>query len=486
MTAAWVNEELKDVNLNDSRLNDRMGHVLDQLGGHPHASIPAACGGWAETQAAYRFFDNQKVSFEGLLEPHIEATYRRIKDHSVVILSQDTTEIDLTRPTQQVDGAGYLSVNSRKGAFLHPFLAFTPEGTPLGTVYAEAWTREEQKAPDSRTRQEKELARRRTPIEEKESARWLDAFAEARVVAQHAPETQLICLADSEADIYELLEASQASGVDWIVRGSSDRALKTTENSVATANQMRAQVLSNDSLFTNELHIRARQAKIPSDKRKRNKSRPARDATVEARAASVTLRAPRRHDRKLKDIAVNVVLVTEVDPPPDEEAVEWILLTSLPIDSANQVREVIQYYTVRWMIEVYFRTLKSSCRIEERHFETIDRALNAVAVYMIVAWRALLVCRISREFPDINCEAIFEPEEWKSVYYVVHKKPPPTDPPTLKEMTRMLGTLGGYVDRVRDDEPGPQTVCMGLQRAHDITCCWKLFGPQTRRKKICV
>jgi hypothetical protein len=181
-----------------------------------------------------------------------------------------------------------------------------------------------------------------------------------------------------------------------------------------------------------------------------------------------------------------VVLVTEVDPPEDEIPVEWMLLTSLPTNGVDQVRAVIQYYTVRWMIEVYFRTLKSSCRVEERRFETIDRALNSLAIYMIVAWRALMVCRISREYPDQSCEAIFEPEEWKSVYYVVHQQPPPDEPPTLKAMTRMLGQLGGYVDRVREDEPGPQTVAIGLQRAHDITQCWVLFGPEARNHQTCV
>ena len=485
MPAPWVVEELKDVNLNDKRLNDRMGLILDQLGGHATASIPAACGGWAETVAAYRFFDNEKVSFEKLLEPHIEATFRRIQGHSVVILAQDTTEIDLTRPARQVQGAGYLSVNNRRGAFLHPLLAFTPDGTPLGTVYAEAWARAEQ-SPPPRTRKEKERERRRTPIEDKESMRWLDAFGQASVVAQHAPETQLICVADSEADIYELLEMSHASCVDWIVRAGFNRALKSTENTEDFADHVRERVLASDCLFTNDIRIRQRQSKIPSDKRRRNQSRQAREASVEVRAASVTLRAPPRRDRKLNDITVNVVLVTEIDPPPNEEPVEWILLTSLPIDLPDQVREVIRYYTVRWMIEVYFRTLKSSCRVEERQFESIDRALNALAVYMIVAWRALMVCRISREFPDISCEAIFEPEEWKSVYYFVRKQPPPGDPPTLKETTRMLGTLGGYVDRVRPDEPGPQTVCLGLQRAHDITCCWKIFGPETTKRTICV
>lgn len=150
------------------------------------------------------------------------------------------------------------------------------------------------------------------------------------------------------------------------------------------------------------------------------------------------------------------------------------------------MRLVIQYYTVRWMIEIYFRPLKSSCRIEERQFETIDRALNSVAIYMIVAWRALMVCRISREYPDESCELIFEPEEWKSVYYFVHRTPPPPKPPTLDAMIRIIGQLGGYVARPRKDKPGPLTVALGLQRTYDITNCWLAFGPETRANVPCV
>lgn len=489
MLALWVVEELKDVNLEDKRLNDRMAEVLGQLGGHPSASIPAACNGWAETLAAYRFFDNKKVSFEKLLEPHIEASYRRIKEHPVVILAQDTTEIDLTRPEREVLGAGPLDDGSRSGAMLHPLIGFTPEGTPLGTVYAEAWVRDEVPA-EPMTKEEKQYDRTHTAIEEKESIRWVDTLSQAQNVAEHAPQTQCICVADSEADIYEFLELGQQSSVDWIVRACQNRALKKTRKPEDAdrdpTSHLCQRVLATDCLFTNEIHVRGRKSKVPSDKRGRKQSRESRDATVEVRAAAVELRAPWRHDRRLQDITVNVVLVTEVDPPEDEIPVEWMLLTSLPTNGVDQVRAVIQYYTVRWMIEVYFRTLKSSCRVEERQFETIDRALNSLAIYMIVAWRALMVCRISREYPDQSCEAIFEPEEWKSVYYVVHQQPPPDEPPTLKAMIRMLGQLGGYVDRVREDEPGPQTVAIGLQRAHDITQCWVLFGPEARNQQTCV
>lgn len=479
MLAPWVVEESCDVNLQDKRLNKRMTEVLAQLAGNPNKSIPSACLTWSETLAAYRFFDNPKVTFERILEPHIATTYRRIKQHSVVILSQDTTEIELTRPERKVVGAGPLDDGSRWGAFLHPMLAFTPQGTPLGNVYAEVWARDT--PPEkARSKRQQEHDRKHTSFENKESYRWYQALAQAEDVAQHSPETDVVCVADSEADIYELLAFEKKDRVDWIVRGCQNRSLRNDSDKPKdeeTAIFLREKVLQTPSRFTNEIHVGKRNSKLPDDTRNRKQSRPARDTVVEVRAAKVKLRAPWRCDKKLPDVNVHVVLVSEVDPPRDEEPIEWMLLTSLPIGSDKEIRTVIQYYTVRWMIEIYFRVLKSSCRIEERQFETLDRFLNAIAIYMIVAWRSLFICRIARELPDESCELIFEPDEWKSIQSFITMKPPPDKPPTLKEIVRAIGQLGGYVNRTRDDEPGPLTVTLGLQRTHDITRCWLAFGP---------
>ena len=157
---------------------------------------------------------------------------------------------------------------------------------------------------------------------------------------------------------------------------------------------------------------------------------------------------------------------------------DHILLTTLPIDTVEEVRQIIQYYCVRWMIEILFRTLKSGCRVEERLFEDMDRLLPCVAVYLIVAWRTLMVVRLGRSCPDMNCESVFEPSEWKSVWMVIHRKPPPSKPPSLVVMLRLIGQLGGYVNRAnRTDLPGPQTTWLGLQRTRDLAWGWDTFGP---------
>lgn len=481
MLAPWVVEEIKTVNLHDKRLNNRLGALLSNLGARPTASIPAACGGYRETAAAYRFFDNDKIGFENVLQPHIDATRIRIAAQPVVLLVPDTTEVDLTRPHQQVQGAGLLDGNARQGIFLHPLHAFTPDGTPLGTVAADYWTRDQGKPPASTQTRAQRAA---TPIEEKESHRWLRSLRQAQDEAARCPGTQILFVADSEADIYEVIAAGMEKPhtIAWIVRACQDRALEDdTAETTAAPEHLRAAVAATPVRYQRTISVRGREPKVACDRRSRRQPRQSRTAVVAIRAAQITLRAPWRQGRKLPDVTVNAVLITEVDPPEGDEPVAWLLITSLSIDTNDDIKRIIEYYCIRWMIEIFFRTLKSGCRVEERRFEHIDRLLPCLAVYLIVTWRTLYVCRLGRSCPEMSCEVVFDPSEWQSVYPIVRQQPAPQQPPTLQEMIRMVAQLGGYVNRKRKDEPGPQTVWLGLQRLHDIAACWKTFGPGARK-----
>lgn len=131
-----------------------------------------------------------------------------------------------------------------------------------------------------------------------------------------------------------------------------------------------------------------------------------------------------------------------------------------------------------FQIEVFFRVLKSGCRIEERLFEDVERLQPCLAVYLIVAWRTLLLCRLGRSQPDLNCEAVFEPAEWQAVWMVTQQSAPPAEPPKLATMLKLIAELGGYVNRPgRKDPPGPQTIWLGLQRMRDLAWAWRTFGP---------
>ena len=133
MSTEWISQELETVDLNDKRLDRRFGEVLLALSQQPNVSIPAACGGYAETMAAYRFFSNEKTTLENILAPHRNATLKRIAEQDIVLCVQDDTELDLTRPNQQVNGLGPIgsSNSSKRGAYLHLLQAYVPDGTPL-------------------------------------------------------------------------------------------------------------------------------------------------------------------------------------------------------------------------------------------------------------------------------------------------------------------------------------------------------------------
>ena len=356
---------------------------------------------------------------------------------------QDTTELDLTRPEQQLDGAGPLDCESRVGLFYHPLMAFNPEGLCLGTLWSKCWARE--KIVTQRPRSEKHRQRRKTPIEEKESIRWLEGLRAAREAAESCPHTKCVCVADSEADIYELFAEPRTtrsqSELHLLVRACHDRALNDQSG------YLMEEVRSMPCLAQFTVSVSSRKPKTEIRSKDRQVARDARIAEVEIRATTVRLRPPPRPDRKLPPVTVNVVLVEEASPPDGEKPIQWILITSLPIDYTEQSLRIVEYYAVRWQIEVYFRTLKSGCRVESRYFERVDRLLNCLAVYSIAAWKILYLCRLSRECPDLPCDVVLYPSEWKAVYMAVRRKEPPQTPPTLNEIVRMIASLGGYVIR---------------------------------------
>jgi hypothetical protein len=373
-----VLEEMQSVDLQDQRLNKRLQEVLSQLAGRPTASIPAACGGHAEMTAAYRLFDNPKATFDNIVEAHGKATRQRMTAQPVVLLVQDTSEVDVTRPEQQVAGAGPLDGGARRGALLHLLHAFTPDGTPLGTVQAAAWVREEAAQGAALSRAQ----RAAIPIEEKESYRWVISLRRAAEEARQAPTTQWVCVADSEADIYELLLEGQTPGTNlaWIVRACQNRALEPDDTSEISPSSLREQVLAAPVLFTQTIQVRGRTAKVNCETRGRRQPRESRAAEVAVRATEVTLRPPWRADRKLP--------------------------------------------------------------------------------------------------------ALFEPAEWKAVWQIVRRESPPAQPPPLGMLVKMVAQLGGYVNRKRPDPPGPQTIWIGLQRAHDFALCWQQFGPEAHAKLV--
>jgi Transposase Tn5 dimerisation domain/Transposase DNA-binding len=442
---SWAAQEMKGAELGDERLNQRAIKILDRLGEKPSLSIPAACKGWDETKAAYRFFHNDKVSPERVLAPHTKATLQRARSEAVVLALVDTTELSFTGKNN-IRGLGPLSYRAERGMYLHAMLAVTPERVSLGALDALMWARD----PDGYGRSGEQAG---APIEEKESIRWLESYRILREHARSLPSTQLVYVADRESDIYEIfVEAAQqdggGGGADLLIRSQHDRRL-------ADGGKLRDKVATAPALGTIEFDLPPRN------------DEPGRHVVQTLRATRVRLTAP---DDKphLPDVEVTVVLAREDHPPNGNKPVVWFLLTTIPIDTLEDAAELIQWYLCRWQIEVFFRILKSGCEIEKLQLELIDRLENAIAFFLIVAWRILFLTRLGRQCPDLPCDAVFTADEWHAAHIVAKRSKPPAKPPTLNKMIRLVATFGGFLNRKGDGEPGPKTLWTGLQRLRDF------------------
>jgi hypothetical protein len=476
----WVAEELSSADLNDDRLNARFHLILDRLSLKPSLKFTAACKGRSEIDAAYRFVNRPRVTPARLLRPHHDATLQRMRQHKVVLCIQDTTENDLTRPNERVEGAGPLNDSDRWGFFVHPLLAITPQRVPLGLVGVKIWARDP--LTFDKPSPVKAAERKKKPIDEKESIRWVEGYRQACTAATACPDTRVVCIGDSENDIFECFFEAQAETqldagqrrAEWIIRAAEDRALLPIDENDKGIGHLFEQVARAPVVAELEIDVSQRDAKSSTETRKRRLTRTARRARMTVQARRVKLRQPDRPGgKKMVDVEVNAVLVREVNPPAGEEPIEWLLLTSLPIDSAEQVLVVVEYYCCRWQIEIYFRVLKSGCKVEESQLEKGHAYRAYLSLCLIVAWRVMYVTMLGRECPELSCEAVLDPDEWQAVYAVVKEQTPPQTPPSLGEMVLLIAMLGGYLGRKNDPPPGPKAMWVGMQRMTDLALGWR-------------
>ena len=435
-----LSDELEDIDLGDNRLDQRALKVIEKLAHQPDKSIPSALGTWKETKAAYRLFDSERVTAEKILEPHRDKTLERISQQDRVLCIQDTTEIDYTGKND-IEGLGPLNYEARRGLYLHPTLAVTPERLPLGILDSWSWSRP--------------LA-----VADKESIRWVEGYQRLCEAQQHlweqAFDTRLVYIADREGDLFPLFvehqkqsEGRDRHAADWLVRARHDRKLDGEGDE-----KLRARIEKAPTLGEIEFAMPAA------------KSRKGRPVQQSLRAQRVTLKPPQGQDAP--PVEVTALLAREINPPEGEDPIEWLLLTNLPITTREEAEEILGWYLCRWQIEIFFRILKSGCKIEELQIEHIDRLEPAIILYMLIAWRILYLTMIGRACPELPCSVLFDQEEWEAVYLVTQRKLPPKEPPTVNEVIRWIAGFGGFLNRKGDGYPGPQTMWIGLQRMKDF------------------
>lgn len=430
-------QEIK-FDLGDKRLDRRGKSIVKVLVKNCGNSLPQAFCNAADLRGAYRFFDNPKITPKSILTPHRIETINRCKTQDVVLVIQDSSDLDFDY-MKCLEGFNSLHSNVEKGYRIHPCLATTEKGTPLGVLASFDYNR----APKS------EKHRNCLPIEEKESYRWLKGYREACKLKTEMPQKQVISIADRESDIYEcLFEATngKTQKADILIRANHNRTLIDEGND---ADNIKKKLMRSERLVTSTILLNKYQ-------------KTERTATIAIRAQTITVKAPRTGKKKsLGPITINAILVSEIDPPNDTTALEWLLLTTLPIEGQEDVLRAIRLYGQRWSIEIYFKVLKSGCRIDSVHFQNITGIKRYIALMMLVAWKVMLTTYLPREYPEAPCSILFTDIEWRLAYKRMNQdKPLPEKEPTLREAVILVAMLGGY--QKRRDPPGIQTIWKGI------------------------
>jgi hypothetical protein len=444
--STWVAVEMAESQMHDARHAKRLAALLTRLGEQPVSSIPRACHGWAETVAAYRFLDNPAVGFPEILSGHKAATLERIRSQAVALLVQDTSFLNYGTLQPKV-GMGTVKERIGEEYLLHTTGVFTPERVNLGVLGAKLWQRPEEPVAHERARK---------PIEEKESYRWLEGYTLACEVQQACPQTVVVSVADCEGDIQEwFLDAMNRPAeerAEFLIRAKCNRRLAPGAAHGYLWEEMQA----------------ARPLGKLTFKLSRQADRPARRITLSVRALPVTFYGARRPGGRLPPVQLWAIYAIELKSPKGEEPIEWLLLTSVPVSNFSGACLVMQWYRARWEIELFFRALKQGCQIERLRLETAHRLLNALAIYLIIAWRIHTITMLGRAYPDASCELVFEPREWQMIYLMQYQSPPPDQPPPLRDTVRALAQLGGFLARTGDGEPGIKPIWQGYQRLHEF------------------
>jgi len=302
----WADEELAGIDLGDERRNERARRLLTRFAEKPTQSIVGASHGWSETMAAYRFVGNDAFEWHDIMQPHWERTHERMSRESIVLCLDDTTELDFNG--QAIEGLGPLNYETRRGMYLHPTYAVSPERVPLGVLNAWMWSRK----PKTEDGERHDI---------KESTRWIEGYERVAEMAAELPTTRLVYVADREADILALMRRADEldTPADWLIRAKHNRSLEGGEKLWRKVEQTEA---------VGELKFQM--ASRPGQR--------ARTVKQEIRVRRVALPA------KTGVLEVTCIVATEVDPPAGMKPVQWRLLTNREATGLDELgnRDVLQ------------------------------------------------------------------------------------------------------------------------------------------------
>jgi transposase-like protein len=457
LVSHWTKREIDEDAFKDARLGRRFGELLKAIGDGMGESIPFACQDWASTKAAYRFLSNGRVDEAEILSGHFGATHARCAaSDGPILLIQDTTEFSYQRANTNAIGMTK-SVNSGRdkegrlrhhtvcGMMMHSSLAVTPQGLPLGLAAVKFWTRKKFRGTAALKRK---INGTRVPIEKKESIRWLENLRSS--IERIGEPERCIHIGDRESDIYELYCLTRDLGAHFLVRACVDRLAGDGGHTIAAEME--------------ETRIRGLHRVELRD----GKGDPM-TATLEIKFKRITVRPPIGKQKRYPPLDLTVIDASERGAPKGRKPIEWKLITDIPVRGRAEAIEKINWYAMRWKIELFHKILKSGCKAEDSKLRTAERLANLMAVFCILSWRVLWLTMLNRTAPDAPPTTALTAPEIALLDQIVrtpgNRK---CRPGTLSSYLTKLARLGGYLARAGDSPPGNIVIWRGLSRLTDI------------------
>lgn len=436
-----TSEEFQGAELGDPRRTRRLCEIAGRVSVDPAASFPDAFNTAAELEGFYRFLRSEHVRSEKILEPHLAASCDRASQLEECLVIHDTTEFNFS---SEREGLGKTSANGH-GYFAHTSLLVAPDAarTPLGVGGLEQYSRQKRRGRSTITD--------RRDDESCEGRRWLRA-AEA-VETRAAGRFQCIHIADREGDTFHFLHGLLENGSRFVIRVAQDRCL---EDEFGDRVRLHEPLLNLKVAATFDIELSARDNSKNRRKARTHPSRRARKVQVSIGATTVTVTRPNERQEGTP-IELNLVRVWESRPSTDEPPVEWVLWTTEAIDTPKQMRKVVEYYRCRWVIEEYFKALKTGCNFEKRQLESFQTLTAALAVFAPVAWKLLLLRSLAHSATDHPAIEVLSPIQLK---FLEKKYGKPIE--SAGDAFKAIAKLGGHLKQ--NGNPGWQTLGRGYEK----------------------
>lgn len=439
-----IEDEFVGADLGEQRRNKRLSRLVKSLAKDPSLSFPQAMPDSACLEAAYRFFNNVKVEPEKILRPHVEKTVQRVLSEPVTLVAHDSSILSFNSESKE----GLTRHFSKQQFMVHCALALQVGEVqrPLGLL---ALSQHLQIKTEGKCLSE----------------RWPDQIRSVHALG--IPPQNVVHLMDRESDDYELLSFMKSIGTRFVTRARFDR--RTADGSHVEAWLDRATMH-----VEREVRLSRRAPKRVGPKQlKAHPPREMRVAKLSIVAEKVTI--PRTWKSRAageKSIQLNVVRVWEPTPPPGEAAVEWLLYTSEPIDTAEQILQVVDWYRARWVIEEFFKSLKTGCSFEKRQLGDLHSLSNALALLAPMAWHLLLIRSEAHSRPQTPAHEVLDEQDLEVLHLAAVRGRELPENPTVLDVMLSIAALGGH--QKQNGLPGWQTLARGYQQLRTLVAGWSL------------